>query len=332
MEMMIRGRRNRRSTAIRGLVRENRVLVEDLILPVFFHEDAADVAIASMPGCTRWSMAGLLKEVKSAYEMGIRAVVLFPKIDDALKSPDAAECANDAGLVPKAIRAIKEACPGICVITDVALDPYNSDGHDGLVVRDKNGELKILNDETVEVLCRQALCHARAGADIVAPSDMMDGRIGAIREALDDAGFTDTGILAYTAKYASAFYGPFRGALDSAPKEGDKKTYQMDPGNVREAIRELLMDEEEGADMVMVKPAGPYLDVIARVRDETTLPIAAYQVSGEYLMIKSACAGGWLDEKAVVMESLLGIKRAGADMILTYFAKDVAKWIREGLG
>ncbi len=329
---MIRGRRNRRSAAIRGLVRENRVLVEDLILPVFFHEDAADVAIASMPGCTRWSMAGLLKEVKSAYEMGIRAVVLFPKIDDALKSPDAAECANDAGLVPKAIRAIKEACPGICVITDVALDPYNSDGHDGLVVRDKNGELKILNDETVEVLCRQALCHARAGADIVAPSDMMDGRIGAIREALDDAGFTETGILAYTAKYASAFYGPFRGALDSAPKEGDKKTYQMDPGNVREAIRELLMDEEEGADMVMVKPAGPYLDVIARVRDETTLPIAAYQVSGEYLMIKSACAGGWLDEKAVVMESLLGIKRAGADMILTYFAKDVAKWIREGLG
>lgn len=329
---MIRGRRNRRSAAIRGLVRENRVLVEDLILPVFFHEDAADVAIASMPGCTRWSMAGLLKEVKSAYEMGIRAVVLFPKIDDALKSPDAAECANDAGLVPKAIRAIKEACPGICVITDVALDPYNSDGHDGLVVRDMNGELKILNDETVEVLCRQALCHARAGADIVAPSDMMDGRIGAIREALDDAGFTETGILAYTAKYASAFYGPFRGALDSAPKEGDKKTYQMDPGNVREAIRELLMDEEEGADMVMVKPAGPYLDVIARVRDETTLPIAAYQVSGEYLMIKSACAGGWLDEKAVVMESLLGIKRAGADMILTYFAKDAARWIREGLG
>jgi porphobilinogen synthase len=264
--------------------------------------------------------------------MGIRAVVLFPKIDDAVKSPDAAECANDGGLVPSVIHAIKQACPDICVITDVALDPYNSDGHDGLVVRDKNGELKILNDETVEVLCRQALCHARAGADLVAPSDMMDGRIGAIREALDDAGFTETGILAYTAKYASAFYGPFRGALDSAPKEGDKKTYQMDPGNAREAIRELLMDEEEGADIVMVKPAGPYLDVIARVRDETTLPVAAYQVSGEYLMIKSACASGWLDEKAVVMESLLGIKRAGADMILTYFAKDAAKWIREGLG
>jgi porphobilinogen synthase len=330
MEMMIRGRRNRRSAAIRGMVSENRLAVEDLILPVFFHGDSADVALASMPGCVRWSVAGLIGEVKSAYEMGIRAVVLFPKIDDALKSPDAAECANDAGLVPNAIRAIKEACPGICVITDVALDPYNSDGHDGLVVR-VGTDLKILNDETVEVLCRQALCHARAGADIVAPSDMMDGRIGAIREALDDAGFTETVILAYTAKYASAFYGPFRGALDSAPKEGDKKTYQMDPGNVREAIRELLMDEEEGADMVMVKPAGPYLDVIARVRDETTLPVAAYQVSGEYLMIKSACAGGWLDEKAVVMESLLGIKRAGADMILTYFAKDAAKWIREGL-
>ncbi len=330
MEMMIRGRRNRRSAAIRGLVRENRLSVEDLILPVFFHEDSGDTAIASMPGCVRWSLEGLIGEVKSAFCMGIRAVVLFPKIDDSLKSPDGAECANDAGLVPRAIRAIKAACPGMCVITDVALDPYNSDGHDGLVVREGD-VLKILNDETVEVLCRQALCHARAGADIVAPSDMMDGRIGAIRVALDEEGFTQTGILAYTAKYASAFYGPFRGALDSAPKEGDKKTYQMDPGNVREAIRELLMDEEEGADMVMVKPAGPYLDVIARLRDETTLPIAAYQVSGEYLMIKSACAGGWLDEKAVVMESLLGIKRAGADMILTYFAKDVAGWLRESI-
>ncbi len=332
MEMMIRGRRNRRTAAIRGLVRENRLAVEDLILPLFFHEDAQDVDIASMPGCVRWSPDGLIKEVKAAQEMGIRAVVIFPKIADALKTADAAECANDAGLVPRTIRAIKAACPGMCVITDVALDPYSSDGHDGLVVKHQCGELEILNDETVEVLCEQALCHARAGADIVAPSDMMDGRIGAIRVALDEAGFTEVGILAYTAKYASAFYGPFRGALDSAPKEGDKKTYQMDPGNVREAIRELLMDEQEGADIVMVKPAGPYLDVIARVRDETTLPVAAYQVSGEYLMIKSACVGGWLDEKAVVMESLLGIKRAGADMILTYFAKDAAKWIREGLG
>ncbi|QTN30993.1 porphobilinogen synthase [Akkermansiaceae bacterium] len=328
MEMMMRGRRNRRTAAIRGLVRETRLHVEDLILPLFFHADAEDVAIASMPGCTRWSLQGLVAEVQSARALGIRAVVLFPKIEERLKSPDAAECANDDGHVPQAIRAIKSACPDVCVITDVALDPYNSDGHDGIVVREGDS-LKILNDETVEVLCRQALCHARAGADIVAPSDMMDGRIGAIRVALDESGFEEVGIMAYTAKYASAFYGPFRGALDSAPKEGDKKTYQMDPGNVREAVRELLMDEEEGADIVMVKPAGPYLDVIARLRDETTLPIAAYQVSGEYLMIKSACAGGWLDENAVVMESLLGIRRAGADMILTYFAKHVAGYLNK---
>lgn len=327
MEMMIRARRNRRTGAIRGLVRETKLGVEDLIYPLFFHEDEEDVAIASMPGCVRWSVSGLVKEVEEAYALGIRAVVLFPKIGERLKSSDGAECANDEGLVPKAIRAIKKACPGMCVITDVALDPYNSDGHDGIVMRGEDGELKILNDETVDILCEQALCHARAGADIVAPSDMMDGRIGAIRVALDDAGFEEVGIIAYTAKYASAFYGPFRGALDSAPKEGDKKTYQMDPGNVREAVRELILDEEEGADIVMVKPAGPYLDVIARLRDETTLPVAAYQVSGEYLMIKSACSGGWLNEKAVVMESLLGIKRAGADMILTYFAKDVAGWI-----
>jgi len=328
MEMMIRPRRNRRNPAIRGLVRETVLSVDDLILPVFFHGDAEDVAIVSMPGCTRWSVGGLIAEVKSVWETGIRAVVLFPKIAEDLKSPDGAACADDEGLVPRVIRAIKEACPGMCVITDVALDPYNSDGHDGIVERDANGGLKILNDETVAVLCLQALCHARAGADIVAPSDMMDGRIGAIRVALDEHGFGETGIMAYTAKYASAFYGPFRGALDSAPKEGDKKTYQMDPGNIREAVRELLLDEEEGADIVMVKPAGPYLDVIARLRDETTLPIAAYQVSGEYLMIKAACAGGWLDEKAEVMERLLGIKRAGADMILTYFAKDVARWIK----
>jgi porphobilinogen synthase len=327
MEMMIRGRRNRRTPAIRGLVRETRLAVEDLIFPLFFHADAEDVAIDSMPGCTRWSVAGLMKEIKEVHALGIRAVVLFPKIEDSLKDSKGSESANQDGLVPQVIREIKKTCPEMCVITDVALDPYNSDGHDGLVVRGADGELKILNDETVKVLCRQAVCQASAGADIVAPSDMMDGRVGAIRLALDEAGFTDVGIMSYTAKYASAFYGPFRGALDSAPKEGDKKTYQMDPGNVREAIRELLMDEEEGADIVMVKPAGLYLDVIARLRDETTLPVAAYQVSGEYLMIKSACQGGWLDEKSLVMESLLGIRRAGADMILTYFAKDVAKWL-----
>jgi porphobilinogen synthase len=216
------------------------------------------------------------------------------------------------------------------VITDVALDPYNSDGHDGIVKKNADGSLVILNDETVEVLCRQALCHARAGADIVAPSDMMDGRVGAIREALDAEGFTDVSILSYTAKYASALYGPFRGALDSAPKDGDKKTYQMDPANVVEALREAGLDEAEGADMLMVKPASLYLDVISKLRESSCLPIAAYQVSGEYLMLKSASAGGWIDERAAVMESLVSIRRAGASMILTYFAKDAARWLREG--
>jgi len=215
----------------------------------------------------------------------------------------------------------------LCVITDVALDPYNSDGHDGIVQRDGAAEIEVLNDETVEVLCLQALSHARAGADVVAPSDMMDGRVAAIREALDDAGFTNVSILSYTAKYASALYGPFRGALDSAPKEGDKKTYQMDPANAREAVRETLLDEAEGADMLMVKPAGLYLDIIARVRESSVLPVAAYQVSGEYLMLKSAAAGGWLDERAIVLESLLAIKRAGADIILTYYAKQACGWI-----
>jgi porphobilinogen synthase len=324
---MHRPRRNRRSPAIRAMVRETILTPADFILPLFFHEDGGDTPIASMPGCTRWSIPGLVREAGEAHALGVPAVVLFPKIDEHLKSPLAGESANDDGLVPRAIRALKAAHPTLCVITDVALDPYNTDGHDGIVRRDARGELHILNDETVEVLCRQALCHARAGADVVAPSDMMDGRVAALRGALDAAGFDQVNILSYTAKYASAYYGPFRGALDSAPKEGDKKTYQMDPGNSREAIRETLLDEEEAADMLMIKPAGPYLDIIFRVRESTTLPIAAYQVSGEYLMIKSACAGGWLDERAVVMESLTGIKRAGADMILTYFAKQAAEWL-----
>ena len=326
---MIRPRRNRRSPAIRAMVRECSLTPADFILPLFLHEDAVDVPIASMPGVTRWSLDGLLREAGEAYALGIPAVVLFPKIDDSLKSPQAEECHHDDGLVPRAIRALKAAYPGLCVITDVALDPYNSDGHDGIVRRDEQGNLTILNDETVAVLCEQALCHAKAGADIVAPSDMMDGRVAAIRESLDCGGFQDVSILSYTAKYASAFYGPFRGALDSAPKDGDKKTYQMDPGNSREAVRETLLDEAEGADMLMVKPAGPYLDIIARVRETTTLPVAAYQVSGEYLMLKSAAASGWLDERAIVMESLTGIKRAGADLILTYFAKQAAVWLRQ---
>jgi porphobilinogen synthase len=328
MNFSHRPRRNRRTPAIRNLVRETTLSPADFVLPVFLHEDAEDTPIESMPGVTRWSLEGLVKEVGEAHALGINAVVLFPKIEESLKTPYAEECYNDDGLIPRAILALKEAYPSLCVITDVALDPYNSDGHDGVVARDGLGELHILNDETVAILVEQAICHARAGADIVSPSDMMDGRVAAIRAGLDESGFEHVGILSYTAKYASAFYGPFRGALDSAPKEGDKQTYQMDPANLREAIRELQLDEAEGADMVMVKPAGPYLDVIARLRDTTTLPIAAYQVSGEYLMLKSAAAGGWLDEKKIVLESLLGIKRAGADIILTYFAKQAAEWLR----
>jgi porphobilinogen synthase len=325
---MQRLRRNRRSTAIRSMVRETSLEVSNLILPLFFHEDAEDVAIESMPSVTRWSLHGLVREAGEAHALGIPAVVLFPKIDESLKSSDAREAYREHGLVPKAIRAIKAAHPSLCVITDVALDPYNSDGHDGIVKKNADGSLVILNDETVEVLCRQALCHARAGADIVAPSDMMDGRVGAIREALDAEGFSDVSILSYTAKYASALYGPFRGALDSAPKDGDKKTYQMDPANVVEALREAGLDEAEGADMLMVKPASLYLDVISKLRESSCLPIAAYQVSGEYLMFKSASAGGWIDERAAVMESLVSIRRAGASMILTYFAKDAARWLR----
>jgi porphobilinogen synthase len=327
---MIRPRRNRRSPAIRSMVRETTLSPADFILPMFLHEDAVDTPIESMPGVTRWSIASLVREAGEAHALGIPAVVLFPKIEESLKSPEAEECFNDNGLIPRAVRALKAAHPTLCVITDVALDPYNSDGHDGIVRRNAYGELTILNDETIDVLCQQAVSHARAGADIVSPSDMMDGRVAGIRSSLDDDNFTEVAILSYTAKYASALYGPFRGALDSAPKEGDKKTYQMDPANSREAVREALLDEAESADMLMVKPAGFYLDVIARVRETTTLPVAAYQVSGEYLMLKSAAAGGWLDERAIVLESLVAIKRAGASMILTYFAKQAALWLQEG--
>lgn len=325
---MIRPRRNRKSHAVRALVRETTLSASDFIYPLFVHDKDVDEAIDSMPGCTRWSISGLVKEASEAYQLGVSAVVLFPAITEELKSSQAEESYNDNGLVPRAIKALKDEIPGLCVITDIALDPYNSDGHDGIVKQDGDN-LEILNDETVEVLCQQALCHARAGADMVSPSDMMDGRVEAIRETLDLAGYDQISIMAYTAKYASAFYGPFRGALESAPKAGDKKTYQMDPANSREAIRETLLDEEEGADIIMVKPAGPYLDIISEVRNTTTLPVAAYQVSGEYLMIKSACKDGWLDEKATVMESLIGIKRAGASIILTYFAKQTAQWLAE---
>jgi len=326
MNLPIRPRRNRQSPAIRGLVRETRLAAEQFILPLFITEGEVEEPIASMPGCQRWSVAGLVREATEAWAAGIRAIVLFPRIADALKTRQAEEAWNEAGLVPRAIRALKAALPGLAVITDVALDPYNSDGHDGLVADDG----RIMNDETVAALCRQALCHAQAGATIVSPSDMMDGRVGALRGALDEAGFQDVSIMSYTAKYASACYGPFRGALDSAPKAGDKKTYQMDPANTREALREARLDEAEGADILMVKPAGLYLDIIHQLRQTTPLPLAAYQVSGEYLMIKSACAAGWLDERKIVLESLTAIHRAGADMILTYFAKTAALWLAEG--
>lgn len=321
----IRPRRNRKSAGVRALARETRLHPDQLIYPVFIHDSARDVALDSMPGVKRLGPAGLLREAERALDLGIKALVLFPKVPEKLKDSDATEALNEKGLVPQSIRALKKRFRELVVITDVALDPYNADGHDGLV---RGG--KVLNDATVEVLCRQALVQAAAGADIVAPSDMMDGRVAEIREALDGEGFEDVSILSYTAKYASAFYGPFRGALDSAPKAGDKKTYQMDPANTREALREAALDEAEGADILLVKPAGPYLDIIRRVREQSRLPVAAYQVSGEYLMLKAASQSGWLNERAVVLESLTGIHRAGADMIFTYYAPLAAKWLAEG--
>ncbi len=327
MDLNQRPRRNRKSETVRSYHRETWLGAQHLLYPLFIHEKAEDEAIASMPGCSRLSPDGLLREIEASLQVGIESFVLFPATPENVKTSRGEESYNPNGLVQKTLRTLKAKWPEITLITDVALDPYSSDGHDGIV--SPGG--KILNDETVEVLCQQAVSQAEAGADIIAPSDMMDGRIGALREALDDHGFTDVSLLSYTAKYASAFYGPFRDALDSAPKHGDKKTYQMDPANAREAIRELYLDEEEGADMVMVKPAGPYLDVIRLLRDETTLPIAAYQVSGEYAMLKAACLNGWLSEEKVVPESLMAIRRAGADVILTYFARQVATWLKDGV-
>lgn len=324
LDLNTRLRRNRKSPSIRNLVRETSVTTDDLVYPLFIHDKESDVEIESMPGCKRWSITGLVKEAERAYRLGIGAVMLFPSIDEKLKSSFADECYNSGGLIPRAIKAVKKRLPEITVITDIALDPYSSDGHDGIV----STEGEILNDITVEVLCKQAICHANAGVDIVSPSDMMDGRVGAIREVLDEEGYTDVSIMSYTAKYASSFYGPFRGALDSAPKSGDKMTYQMDPGNSREALRELLQDEEEGADIVMVKPAGYYLDLVYLFKENSDLPVAAYQVSGEYLMIKAASASGWIDEDKVIMESLLSIKRAGADIIVTYFAPKAAELLK----
>lgn len=323
-----RPRRLRRTETIRSLVRETRLTPERLVLPQFVLDgDGRCEPIGAMPGRSRLSIDQTLAECKQAIDLGVRAFALFPVIDSALKTREGDEGLNPDNLLCRAVRSIKEACPHACVITDVALDPYSSLGHDGLV----SDAGVILNDETVTVLAKMAVVQARAGADIVAPSDMMDGRVGAIREALDEAGFTDTAILSYTAKYASAFYGPFREALDSAPAEAanvprDKKTYQMDPANAREAVVEAMLDEAEGADILMVKPALPYLDIITQLRQRTSLPLAAYQVSGEYAMIKAAAGNGWLDERECMCESLTAIARAGADLILTYAALDYARW------
>lgn len=319
-----RPRRLRRTETLRRMVRELTLNVNDLIYPLFVMEgEGQRKQVASMPGCYRFTLDLLLQEVREAYELGIGAIALFPLIPYDQKDNVGTESYNPNGLIPRAIRAIKQAIPDILVITDVALDPYSSEGHDGIV---QDG--KILNDETVAVLVKQALVQAEAGADFVAPSDMMDGRIGVIRKALDAEGWINVGILAYSAKYASAYYGPFRDALDSAPKFGDKKTYQMDAANAKEAIKEMELDIAEGADIVMVKPALAYLDIICRIKQHTNLPVAAYNVSGEYAMIKAAAEQGWIDEKKVILETLTSIKRAGADLILTYFAKEVALMLR----
>jgi len=322
-----RPRRLRASEALRSLVREARLAPQDLIQPLFVHDgDGSDEAIASMPGMFRHNVSGLVKRAGEAARAGVPAVALFPKVADAKKTEDGREAWNPDGLVPQVIRALKAAYPDLAIITDVALDPYSSMGQDGIVVGDR-----IDNDKTLDALVRQAVCHAAAGADVVAPSDMMDGRVGRIRAALDAEGHQDTCILAYAAKYASSYYGPFRDALDSAPRGGtDKRTYQMDPANGREALMEVARDLEEGADMVMVKPGMPYLDIVWRVKEALGCPVFAYQVSGEYAMFKAAAERGWIDERAVVLEALLGFRRAGADAILTYYATDVARWLSEG--
>lgn len=317
-----RPRRNRRHENIRSMIRETHISPDHFIAPLFIIDGKNQrVPVASMPGQFRLSIDELIKEVKELYSLGVRCVDIFPAIDESLKTPDAREAYNPDGVNARAISAIKEALPDMTVMADVALDPYSSAGHDGLV--DPNtGE--ILNDETLEVLAKQAVCSAKAGADIIGPSDMMDGRVEFLRRALDQSGFSNTLIMSYTAKYASAFYGPFRDALGSAPKKGDKKTYQMDPANSNEAVREALLDEAEGADILMVKPGLPYLDIIYRLKQTSTLPIAAYNVSGEYAMVKAAVQNGWLDNDRVVLETLLSFRRAGADIILTYFAKEAA--------
>jgi porphobilinogen synthase len=321
-------RRMRRDDFSRRLMRESVLTANDLIYPVFVLDGPSRTeAVGSMPGVERQSLDHLLRTAERAATLGVPALALFPVIDAPLKSLDAAEAYNPEGLVPRTIQAIKSRFPELGVITDVALDPYTSHGQDGLI--DETGY--VLNDETLAVLVKQALCHAQAGADVVAPSDMMDGRIGAIRQALEAEKLIYTRILAYSAKYASSFYGPFRDAVGSAANlgKGNKYTYQMDPANTNEALHEVRLDLEEGADMVMIKPGMPYLDIVRRIKDTFQAPTFVYQVSGEYAMLKAASANGWLNEEACVMESLLGFKRAGADGILTYYALDAAQWLKE---
>jgi porphobilinogen synthase len=323
MYLQRRNRILRKNEAIRNLVTETVLTPNDFIVPLFIDEgENVKTEIASMPGYYRNSLDITVKEVKELWNIGLKSVLLFIKAKDELKDNTGKEAWNENGLMQRSIKAIKSAVPEMIVMTDVALDPYSSYGHDGIV---KDGE--IVNDETVDALVKMSLSHAQAGADFVAPSDMMDGRIGAIREALEEGGFTKTGLMAYSAKYASCFYGPFRDALDSAPGFGDKKTYQMNYANRIEAIKETLMDIEEGADIVMVKPALAYLDVIREVKATVDVPVSAYNISGEYAMIKAAAKMGWLDESKAILETLTAIKRAGADLIATYFAKDAVKLI-----
>jgi porphobilinogen synthase len=315
-----RPRRNRKSSAIRALVEETLVTTNDFIYPLFLIDGInQSIPIASMPGIFRFSSDLMIKEIEACMRLGIKAFAIFPAYEDRFKDKYASESTNENGLYLRTLKAIKLTLPEACIMTDVAMDPYSSDGHDGLVM-----DGKIVNDETLAILAKMAVAQAATGIDIVGPSDMMDGRIGCIREALDNAGFTDTSIMAYTAKYASAFYGPFRDALDSAPKFGDKKTYQMNPANSREAMIEGQLDMEEGADFLMVKPALAYLDIIKDLKVNFPLPIAAYNVSGEYAMVKAAAEKGWIDGERAMLESLTAIKRAGADIILTYFAKEFA--------
>jgi porphobilinogen synthase len=325
-----RMRRMRRDDFSRRLMRETALSVDDLIYPVFVLDgENRSEAIASMPGVQRMTLDKLIPLAQECAQLGIPALALFPVIDSSLKSLGAEEAFNPKGLVPRVVAALKQAVPALGIITDIALDPYTSHGQDGLL--DDSGY--VLNDATVEALAKQALCHAQAGADIVAPSDMMDGRIGSIRTSLDQAGYIHTRILAYSAKYASSFYGPFREAVGSSANLGasNKYTYQMDCANSDEALREVALDLEEGADMVMIKPGMPYLDIVRRVKDEFGAPTFVYQVSGEYAMLKAAAQNGWLNEQACVLESLVAFKRAGADAILTYFALDVARWLKAGL-